>query len=127
MELAREQHKWEQSKTMARDNERRELARTKWSKKSNLTTKRQNKEQGSRRKKKLKYEILGEDWAAPPPQSKEPKELGRGGEEEREGAAPMIQMEQPEHGAEVREQPPPVLPQLRPWSHHRIRFLHNKI
>ena len=49
MELAREQHKWEQSKTMARVIERRELVRTKWSKKSNLTMKRQNKEQGSRR------------------------------------------------------------------------------
>ena len=42
---------------------------------------------------KLKYEILGEDWGAAPTPIREP-----------------VQMEQPEHGAEVRDQPPPVLP-----------------
>ena len=66
---------------MERDIERRELAKLKWSGKEHLKTKRQNLEQGKRRQKRLKHEVLGEDWGAALPQGGKPIEVGEREEE----------------------------------------------
>ena len=72
LELSREQQIWEQDKTTERDTERRELAKLNWKGRKQLKTKRLKKEQGSRRLKKFKYDILGEEWGAALPIDREP-------------------------------------------------------
>ena len=82
MEVAKEQHEWEQSKTMERDIERRELAKLKWSGKEHLKTKRQNQEQGKRRQKRLKHKVLIKGGlGAALPQGGKPIEVGEREEE----------------------------------------------
>ena len=72
LELSREQQIWEQDKTTERDTERRELAKLNWKGRKQLKTKRLKKEQGNRRLKKFKYDILGEEWGAALPIDREP-------------------------------------------------------
>ena len=49
LELTREEREWEQDKTLERDTEGRELAKSKLKRRKQSKTKSQNKEQGSRR------------------------------------------------------------------------------
>ena len=114
IELAREQLKWEQEKTSERDIERRKIATNIGSKEEQPRSKRRNKGQGSRRRrKKLKYEVLGEDWGAAPIQCEEL--IQEDGEEK--GAAPTPTEEQMEqggtdNGAVTREQATTALPSI---------------